>query len=127
MPRKKILVVDDDQALAETTKTVLDDSGLYEACVVTRPKAVRRTAREFMPALILMDVIMPEMDGGTVAAQIRADDGLKHIPIVFLTSVVGKDEARIHDGIIGKERFIAKPANVADLLAAVESIVRRGT
>ena len=123
MARKKVLVVDDDKNLARVTQLTLEQSGLYDVRVVNQPGIAARTAKEFLPDLILMDVIMPDMDGGTVAAQIREDQRLKNIPIIFFTSMVDKNETREHNGIIGTEQFLAKPTSIPILLEAVRKAI----
>jgi len=121
--KKRILIIDDDEPLSQLTGSALEQSGLYEVRIENRPTLARKAAEEFMPDLILLDVIMPEIDGGTVASQLRERRLLKDIPIIFLTSVVGKKEAAAHEGTIGKEHFLAKPVTIAELLEAVRSTI----
>lgn len=75
---------------------------------------------EFNPDLILLDVMMPDMDGGDVAAQIRRDSTLKETPIVFLTAAVKKEELGAPDGVIGGFTYIAKPLNVKGVMSVIE-------
>lgn len=124
MARKKVLVVDDDKTLSQVTQLALEQSGLYEVQVVNQPKDAGRAAKEFMPDLILMDVIMPDIDGGTLASRIREDARLKNVPIIFFTSMVSKADTKQHNGIIGTEQFLAKPISVPELLEAVRKAVR---
>lgn len=119
MSRKKILVVDDDRSLSRITQLALEQSGLYEVRVVNEPRDAEKTAKAFLPDLILMDVIMPDIDGGTLTSKIREDERLKHVPLIFFTSVVGKNETKEHNGIFGTEHFLAKPTTVPELLEAV--------
>jgi len=74
------------------------------------------TAKRFKPDLILLDVIMPDMDGGEVASNIIADDNLKRIPIVFLTAALAKNEQTIISGY----PFIAKPVTADQVLECLQ-------
>jgi two-component system, OmpR family, response regulator len=123
MSKRKVLIVDDDEDLARTTKTLLENAGPYDVCVENNPKSALRTAQEFRPDIILLDVIMPDMDGGEVAEVIREDARLKKTPILFLTSIVGKGEAAAHEGLIGNEEVLAKPATTEELLEAIEKLL----
>ena len=74
------------------------------------------TARQFKPDLILLDVVMPDIDGGEVASTIMADEEIKNTPIVFLTAAVGEDE----EGVISGYPFMAKPVNSDDMIERIE-------
>ena len=78
------------------------------------------TARAYGPDLIFLDVIMPDVDGGQVASELRGDPKLKHTPIVFLTAVVSKNEVVQRGDVIGGQTFLAKPVSVADMLKTIE-------
>ena len=77
-------------------------------------------AREFLPDLILLDVMMPGLDGGETAAKIKEDKSLSHIPIVFLSAIVKKEETQATGGNIGGFTFLAKPVKLDDLIACIE-------
>ena len=83
------------------------------------------TAREFKPDLILLDVIMPSIDGGDVAAQLRADRNLKATPIVFLTATVSKREAGEGTLNSGGDLFLAKPVSVDTLINCLNENTRK--
>ena len=74
-------------------------------------------ARDFRPDLILLDVVMPKIDGGDVAAKIKADPDLQKTPIVFLTAIISKREAKSVGHIDGLP-FISKPVSLEDLKSA---------
>jgi two-component system OmpR family response regulator len=77
-------------------------------------------AKEFKPDLILLDVMMPGMDGGDVASELRSDNSLKDIPVVFLTAILKKGEIDSQDGLMGGHPFIAKPVSVEELIKCIE-------
>ena len=83
------------------------------------------TARQFKPDLILLDINMPDMEGSQVAFQIRTDGNLKSVPIVFLTTMISKEEAAAKYDMMGDERFIAKPATRDEILEHIEICLGR--
>jgi len=74
---------------------------------------------------VLLDLIMPRMPGGNVAAQIDADPQLKGTPIVFLTAAVRKHQVEENEGIICDRPCLAKPATVEEVIAMIEKHVRK--
>lgn len=122
---KKILIIDDDKALSSTFKAALDDTGLYSVRVVNDSRDAITAGRQFMPDLILLDVIMPGKDGGTIAAEIRADKVLCRVHVVFVTSVLGREEAASRGGKIGPTTVISKPLTVDELLSRVATALQK--
>jgi CheY-like chemotaxis protein len=120
MSKRKVLIVDDDADVSRVTKLMLEHTGPYDVRVENNPKLALRVALDFHPDVILLDVIMPERDGGTVAAELRQDEQLKNTPIVFLTAIVGKHEVASHKGLIGNVEVLAKPATIQNLIATIE-------
>ena len=78
-----------------------------------------QSARDFRPDLILLDVVMPKIDGGEIAAQIQADPQLRRTPIIFLTALVTKAETKGGLRIQGHP-FLAKPIAIPELIDAIE-------
>ncbi len=120
MKKKRILVVDDDVATCRLLKMGLEKTGAYEVRDESHARRALATAREFKPDLILLDVCMPDADGGDVAFQICADAGLKHTPVVFLTSLVSERETGVHALQSGGHQFLAKPASLEKVVACIE-------
>src|SRR6185436_15295876 len=108
MTKKKILVVDDEAGITRMLKRNLESTGRYETRTENSSTAALATAREFLPDLIVMDVMMPDIDGGEVATRIRADSKLHNTPIVFLSALVKKEETNPAGSQIGGETFLAK-------------------
>ncbi|MEI8343063.1 MAG: response regulator, partial [Verrucomicrobiota bacterium] len=77
------------------------------------------TAREFKPDLILLDIVMPKIDGGDVASKIKADWSLVNTPIIFLTAIVSNKEAH-SSNLIGGFPFLAKPVSLDNLIKCIE-------
>jgi len=121
MTKKKILLIDDEAIITRTLKIFLEGTGSYEVRAENQATKALQAAREFKPDLILLDVVMPDLEGGEVAAQIREDNGLKATPIVFLTALVQRREVRQSGGEIGGFPFIAKPIDPDMVVKVIES------
>jgi CheY-like chemotaxis protein len=106
---KRIMVVDDEPALSKITRVNLEKLGGYTVCEVNEPLKAIKTAKQFQPDLILMDVVMPILSGGELAEKIRSRPEFKGVPIIFLTSMVSGKEAAGHGLVKGGERFLSKP------------------
>jgi len=126
MDKKRILLVDDEPDVTQLLKLCLEKTGAYEVREENRGERALVTARAFKPDLILLDVMMPAMDGGQVAAQLKADEKLKNTPVVFLSAVVAKEEAQKQQGMIGGHPFIAKPASPEEVTTAIEKYLSKG-
>ena len=120
MSKKKILVIDDEASLTRMLRKNLEATGKYEVKEENSGAQAYASAKQFQPDMILLDVMMPDMDGGEVAAQIQDDEHLKHIPIVFLTAIVQKEEAEDTGSNIGGRTFLAKPVKLDDLITCIE-------
>src|SRR4051812_15699314 len=90
--KRRILVVDDRESDTRLLRQQLEVSGLFEVREENDPQAAVLTAEQFKPELILLDLVMPTMDGRHLAACLEASPSLKTVPIVFLTARVTKDE-----------------------------------
>jgi two-component system OmpR family response regulator len=121
MRKSKILVVDDERGFTRLLKYVLSR---YEIMEVNDPQCALETARQCMPDLILLDVIMPGLDGGDLATLMRSDPALKRVPIVFLTAIVSPTETGPGSRLLGGYPFLAKPVRAADLVNCLEEQLR---
>ena len=119
MTKKRILIVDDDVNAACLLKARLEKTGSYEVRTEANGTHVLATARQYKPQFILLDVNMPDMDGGEVAFRLQSDDALKQIPVVFLTSIISEEEAADRRGV-GSFEFLAKPASAEKVIACIE-------
>ncbi len=117
MARKKILVIDDEVGFTRLLKLVLRR---YEILEENNSRRALETARFFRPDLILLDVIMPGLDGGNLAAAFQEDPLLKRVPLVFLTAVVSPSEAGEKPKVIGGIPFLAKPISPVALEQCIE-------
>lgn len=118
--RQRILVLDDEPGFTRLLKLNLERTGRYEVHVENRSTEALAAARGFHPDLILLDVMMPGLDGGTLAGYFLNSLLFSGVPIVFLTATVTKEEVSSHGGLIGGLAFLAKPVNMAELVACLE-------
>ena len=124
MAKKRILLVDDEKSFTSLLKLNLEETGSYEVRVENWPEDALAAAKEFRPNLIFLDIIMPRLPGGNVAAAIKADPNLKETPIVFLTAAVRKHQVEENDGIICDFPCLAKPASLETVVEMIEKHAR---
>jgi len=125
MEKKKILVIDDEVDFTKTLKLNLDSCGKYEVLTENNGSNALAVVRAFKPDLVLLDIMMPGLDGGEIAYQIESDESINYTPIVFLTAAVTKEEVTSSKkGSIGGHVFIAKPVSFEDLLLCIEANIR---
>lgn len=120
MEKKKILIIDDEERFTQLVKLNLEKTGRYEVMTQSKGSLGLATAKSFNPDLILLDILMPDMEGGDVASAMHDDNDTKGIPIVFLTAVAEKKEVKRGGGTIGGYPFIAKPVSVPELVHVIE-------
>jgi CheY-like chemotaxis protein len=120
---KKILLVDDEAALTRIMRLNLEQTGRFEVREENRGANAVRVAREFMPDLIFLDVMMPDKGGDEIAAELDEDPELRNIKYVFLTAIVTKSETGVGAAEISGQTFLAKPVKRDELLAVVDSLI----
>jgi two-component system OmpR family response regulator len=125
MMTKLILVVDDEPSVTRNLKLTLESGGGYEVLGENNATNTLSTARAFRPDLVLLDVMMPGLDGGDVAARLRADPLLRDTPIIFLTALVSNEETDGHEMLSGTETFLAKPVDIGELRQTLEDHIRK--
>ena len=118
--KKKILIIDDEKDFTIFLRENLLQTKKYTVNIVNVSTEALYATRLFKPNLILMDIMMPDLDGGKLAQQIENDFELKDIPILFLTAIATKEEMHRSDGITGKHPFISKAATMEELIHAIE-------
>jgi CheY-like chemotaxis protein len=127
MTKKRILVIDDEASITRTMKVNLERTGVYTVGTENEARRALATARDFQPDLILLDVMMPELDGGEVAGEIHSDPALEHVPIVFLTAIVNNKETGGECMESGGQTFVAKPVNLQSLIKCIEENMKGAT
>jgi class 3 adenylate cyclase len=119
---RKILVVDDTPHNVKLLVDLLSAKGYHVKSATSGPEALRSIALE-APDLVLLDIIMPEMNGYDVCQRIRADGKTAALPVVLVTSLDPREE-KIRGLECGADDFLTKPINQAELLARVRTLLR---
>src|SRR4030065_1144921 len=118
-----ILVVENDSIVARTIERSLRGEE-FRISVASSGVEGLKIARRKVPDLVILDVIMPGMDGYAVCQEMRSDPILQTVPILFLTAKI-KDEDRINGFKAGADCYLCKPFNIDELLLRVRAILRR--
>ena len=122
---KRILVVDDDENILNLEKTILEQKGFHVTPAAGGAEALRLLGGGSYD-LVLLDVMMPEVDGFTVCRKIKEDPRLKDLPVIFLTAKGGGDA--LAEGFeSGAVMYINKPFTANKLLTIVNTMLESGT
>jgi two-component system, OmpR family, alkaline phosphatase synthesis response regulator PhoP len=123
MSRERILVVDDEEDLLELVNYNLSREGFRVECVATGEAALT-TARKNLPDLIVLDLLLPNVDGLEICRRLKGDEKTKHIPIIMLTAK--SEESDMVAGLeLGADDYMTKPFSPRVLLARIKAILRR--
>lgn len=120
MEKRRILLIDDEKSFTTLLKLNLEETGDFEVRVENWAEDALVAAKEFKPHLVLLDIIMPRLSGGDVAAQIKSEPSLRETPIVFLTAAVRKHQVDENDGIICDFPCLAKPVSVEAVIEMIQ-------
>jgi len=121
--RKRILLIDDEEDFCFFIKLNLEKSGRYEVLTCTNGSSGLIVASKEHPDLILLDIIMPEMNGGQVAGLLLDNPKTKDIPVLFITAIASRSEVQSQEGVIGGRKFIAKPVTPDELMSKLDSVL----
>lgn len=119
----RVLVIDDEVPFTRMLKMNLEDGGDYCVEVVNESPKACAVARSFKPDIILLDVVMPEADGGDVATRIREHPATAGIPIIFVSAMVSRKESGAGLYQSGGEHFLAKPVSRKVLTESIRQIL----
>ncbi len=117
----KILVIDDEPEITEVIQAFLDNAG-YTVRVENAPNQAMKVALEMRPDLILLDIMMPGVDGYTICNRIKEDPTLANTPVIFLTGKDSKDDQG-RSFQVGGDMFIKKPFSCERLLEIVNIVL----
>ncbi len=120
----RILVADDDESLVKTLTWILKEHG-YEVAVCPGGDGLLTKLEEVKPALLLLDIMMPKVDGLQLLERLKQDEKYKDLPVLMVSSMPPED-ATVKALGLGAADFIAKPFRVRELLARVEAHIRVG-
>jgi two-component system alkaline phosphatase synthesis response regulator PhoP len=123
---KKIFLIDDEKSFCYFLKKNLEKEGDFAVVTCSESKEALKIAKEFMPDIILIDIMMPEMDGTEVAQALKEDQQTKNIPFVFLTALATRQDT---EGLSGLKEaqgnyYICKPVEMALLLEIINKLTK---
>ena len=118
----RILIVDDERHNRQLMELILTAEGFQVLTAVTGEDALTMLAEQ-MPDLILLDIMMPGMDGYAVVRKVKGDSSTKHIPVIMVTALSDRD-ARLSGLSAGAEDFLTKPVDRAELCVRVRNLLR---
>ena len=122
---KKILAIDDIKenlvAIKETIEDLMPD---YLVLTAQSGKEGLKIARDEHPDTILLDIVMPEMDGYEVCKKLKEDELTRHIPIIVLTAIRIDTESKIQGLEVGADAFLSKPIDTEELIAQINVMLR---
>lgn len=123
MATKRIMIIDDEIGFTNLVKLNLERTGHFEVCEVNSPLGAVAAAQTFKPHLILLDVMMPNKDGGELLAELEADTQLKNIPVLFLTASTLGQLARAQHAAVRGRPVIAKPVDPKELTRRINDVL----
>ena len=123
MAEEKILVVDDEEHIQELIRFNLEKSG-YKVISADNGIDAIKLAKEQLPQLMLLDLMLPGMDGLDVCKEIRKDSNMLNMPIIMITAK-GEEIDKIIGLELGADDYITKPFSVRELLARIKALLRR--
>lgn len=119
--KKRVLVVDDEESFTWLVKVQLERSGPYEVREENDSSKIIETAAEFMPHIVLLDIVMPGLDGGDVEALLKDDARFKEIPVLIVSALVSSDGTPSGTAAqAGEDIMLAKPIQTEKLIDAIE-------
>lgn len=122
--RYKVLIIDDEQDICFFMKSILERTGKYEVSVSISSVEGLMLAKSFHPDMILLDIMMPVMDGSEVAARLHEDPETENILIVFVSALAKPQDLKESEGKIGGHPFIVKPIYKDELLARLDALLQ---
>jgi two-component system alkaline phosphatase synthesis response regulator PhoP len=123
MPKATILLVDDENTIVEAVRYNLDKAGFRTLVASDGPKALALARRE-EPDLILLDWMLPEIDGLAVCRMLKQEPKTKHIPVIMLT-VKSEEQDKVLGLETGADDYVTKPFSARELVARVKAMLRR--
>ena len=126
MPSNRILIVEDETDVVDMLTLNLRKAGGFTVSTAADGAAGLRKAREELPALIILDLMLPKMPGLEVCKILKSDPATKHIPIIMLTAKAEEID-RIVGLEFGADDYVTKPFSPREIVLRIKAIMRRGT
>lgn len=122
MEPKKILIVDDEEEALGHLRNILQRAN-YEVVSTTKGADVLDLAKLHQPDLIILDELLPDLEGSEVAARLREDLSCGNIPIIFLSGVIMSKEDKFSGEKFGKHYILAKPVTAKEILDTAKAAI----
>ena len=119
---KKVLIVDDEQDIVESLKFVLEEAGFACSCAFNGEDGLR-LAKEISPDLIILDVMMPKINGYKICRLLKYDNKYKNIPILMVTAR-SQEEDKLIGEETGVDEYITKPFELDEIVKKVEGYLK---
>lgn len=116
---KKVLLIDDEEDFCFFVKKNLELGGRFNVVTATDGSKAVDLAKEQKPDIILLDIVMPKVEGGDVCRMLSDDEATQNIPVLFLTGIVDKSQQNLIKEIKG-HKFLAKPITPEELIQAID-------
>src|SRR5512133_3387065 len=123
MSKKKILIVEDEESLLKLESILLTSKG-YEVRGVPNGMAALESLKEEQPDLILLDIMLPEIDGFEVCRRIKSEPTTKHIPIIMLTAKKSREDMARGEQV-GADWYITKPFKSAMVIETIQRFLSK--
>ena len=126
MPAKKVLVVDDEQPIRDVLEQKLTADGFEVFLATTGQEAISQIFAEH-PDLVLMDIVLPDIEGSEIVKRLQQEPGLRQIPIIFLSGIVSRENGKLTSPIMvgGREyHALAKPFSYRELRDQMEDLLK---
>lgn len=123
MAEEKILIVDDEEHIRELIKFNLENNGYKTICAADGIEALKMAKKE-MPQLILLDLMLPGMDGYDVCKEIRKDNSISNTPVIMITAK-SEELDKILGLELGADDYLTKPFSIRELIARAKAVLRR--
>ena len=124
--KKRILIVDDERWFTNLLKYSLETEGYYDVRQENEPSRAVEAARGYGPDLVILDLMMPEIEGSELAGRMRADPLLRDVPVIFMTALVTDADAPEGSCSRGGHTFLPKGVTVERLIECIEQKIGRG-
>src|SRR6188768_2919731 len=124
-PSNRILIIEDEQDVIDMLTLNLRKAGGFALSTATDGASGLKKAREEMPALIILDLMLPKMPGLEVCKVLKTDTATRHIPIIMLTAK-GEEIDRIVGLEVGADDYVTKPFSPREIVLRIKAIMRRG-
>lgn len=122
--KTRVLIIDDEVDFSQLLQLNLETTGRYDVMTVNRATQAVSTAHAFRPDVILLDILMPDLDGGDVLARLESQKALRRIPVIFITALAPADDWEAgQKRKAGEPLTLSKPVHLARLEQAISEVL----